>query len=604
MSEVSPGKLTRQELYDKIRDSSKEEIILSEMKRLGFWSDDNIKPSPAEESINRQVELQSELKALLKRQRQIEDPERALKEMRKKRLKASREKQEQNRIVKNQERYDRALAWHEKQKTDITFVGEGVSQGLSDHHSDDEKLAAKGLPLLHTNEQLAKSMGIAIGELRFLSYSRDVSTVSHYKHFSIRKKTGGERRICAPMPRLKHAQYWVLENILNKLPQHNAAHGFVKGRSIVTNASPHVGQALVINMDLKEFFPTLTYKRVKGLIKSFGYSEQIATVIGLILTEPQCDEVELHGQQFYVARGERRLPQGSPASPAISNLTCRSLDHRLMGMAKSLGFVYTRYADDMTFSAADASSIKELNKLLWRSRAIVQDEGFVIHPEKTRIMRKGTRQEVTGIVVNEKPSIDRAKVRRLRAAIHCLENKGWDAVTWDGSDNVPETVVGFANYLCMVDPERGDKYRDRLNNVAGKVSRKHAVPGQYANRTLRENARGGIAPNWWKPSERSAPVLEKTQQQLQDEKRAVMREKKADSKSSQSQQGRSQSNSANTYNADAQPNPNGRDVRDNQAAPLTQSTIAKVWPVISKWLTVFALVMVGLYIAIRLIFGF
>lgn len=520
MSEVSPGQLTRQELYDKIRESSKEEYILSEMKRLGFWPDTDEKPSLAEQSIRRQAELQTELRALLKRQRQIEDPERALKEMRKKRLMESREKQEQHRIDKNQQRYEQALAWHEKQKTDISYIGDTVSHGLSDHQSDEDKLVSKGLPVLHSAEQLANSMGISIAELRFLSYSRDVSKVSHYRHFSIRKKSGGERRICAPMPRLKQAQYWVLENILNKLPLHNASHGFVKGRSIVSNALPHIGQAIVINMDLQDFFPTLTYKRVKGLIRSLGYSEQVSTIVGLMLTEPQCDEVELHDQRYFIARGERLLPQGSPASPAVSNLTCRRLDHRLIGMAKKLGFVYTRYADDMTFSAPDQSAAKELNKLLWRARSIVKDEGFIIHPKKTRIMRQGAKQEVTGLVVNTKPSIDRAKVRRFRAAVHCVERRGWDNVTWEGSDNVRDSMLGFANYLVMVDPDKGVAYRDRLMAVGGH-STKRVAPGQYGNRALRANARAGSAPDWWKPDTRKAPVLEKTQQQIKEERRTA-----------------------------------------------------------------------------------
>jgi len=532
MSEASPGKLTRQELYDRIRESSKEEYILSEMKRLGFWPDDNEKPSPAEQSISRQAELQTELRELVKRQRQIEDPEAALKLMRKQRLKESREKQEHNRIEKNQQRYDRALAWHEKQKTDITYLGQGVSIGLSEQQSDKSKLISKGLPVLHNAEQLANSMGISVGELRFLSYSKDVSKVSHYKRFSIRKKSGGERRICAPMPRLKQAQYWVLENVLNQLPLHTAAHGFVTGRSIVTNATPHVGQALVINMDLQDFFPTLSYKRVKGLIKSFGYSEQIATILGLLLTEPQCDEVELHDETYYVARGERRLPQGSPASPAISNLACRSLDHRLIGMANKLGFVYTRYADDMTFSASHPSSITELNKLLWPARSIVKDEGFVVHPSKTRIMRQGAKQEVTGLVVNEKPSIDRAKVRRFRAAVRTLEKHGWEAVQWEGAENVRDSMMGFANYIAMVDPGKGISYKKRLQAV-GEYSSRYSKPTEFGNRALRKNARDGKSPDWWPASEPTAPVLERTPKQMKDERQAAVNEKREQERAQQ-----------------------------------------------------------------------
>ena len=189
------------------------------------------------------------------------------------------------------------------------------------------------------------------------------------------------------MPRLKRAQYWILGNILEKLPLHDTAHGFVNQRSIVTNAEPHVSADVVVNMDLKDFFPTVTYKRIKGVFCKLGYCEEVATVLALLCSEPEVDEVELDGETFYVARSERYLPQGAPTSPAISNLLCRNLDRRVFGASKKLEFTYTRYADDLTFSGTRKAA-HQLRKLLWRVEQIVEDEGFVIHPDKTRIMRK------------------------------------------------------------------------------------------------------------------------------------------------------------------------------------------------------------------------
>ena len=133
---------------------------------------------------------------------------------------------------------------------------------------------------------------------------------------------------------------------------HEAAHGFVAGRSIVTNAACHVGRDVVVNLDLKDFFPTLTWLRVRGLFQSLGFSPEASTIFSLLCTEAETDEIVLDGQRLYVQRSGRRLPQGSPCSPAITNLVCTRLDQRLSGLARKLGYTYTRYADDLTFSGS------------------------------------------------------------------------------------------------------------------------------------------------------------------------------------------------------------------------------------------------------------
>ena len=166
-------------------------------------------------------------------------------------------------------------------------------------------------------------MGITVAALRFLSFARRVSTVSHYRRFQIPKKTGGLRPISAPMPRLKRAQHWVLTEILNKVELHPAAHGFRPGRSIVTNAAPHVGAEVVVNLDVEQFFPTVSRRRIKGVFRSLGYGEQVATILSLICSEPDVRDVELDGRLYHVARGDRTLPQGAPSSPAITNVLCR-----------------------------------------------------------------------------------------------------------------------------------------------------------------------------------------------------------------------------------------------------------------------------------------
>src|SRR5207237_9566311 len=189
----------------------------------------------------------------------------------------------------------------------------------------------------------------------------------------------------APKPALAQAQRWVFEHILSKLEVEPPAHGFVRGRSIVSNAAPHVGKAVVVNLDLKEFFPSITFRRVKGLFQAFGYSEHVATVLALLCTEPPRVQAELDGKVYHVALGDRVLPQGACTSPAITNALCRRLDRRLRGLAARHGFAYTRYADDLTFSGDNTTAV---GKLLKSVRGIVQAEGFTEHPRKTRVMRR------------------------------------------------------------------------------------------------------------------------------------------------------------------------------------------------------------------------
>lgn len=268
--------------------------------------------------------------------------------------------------------------------------------------------------------------------------------------------------ISAPMPRLKEAQYWILVNILEKVLVNDKAHGFVPKRSIVTNAQPHVKAELVINIDLKDFFPSIHYPRVKGVFQSFGYSEQLSTLLGLICTEPDCDQIELDGTTYYVAGAERFLPQGAPTSPAITNIICRKLDSRLTGITGKLGFNYTRYADDLTFSASGEATAK-VKTLLGFIRKIVREEGLMIHPEKFLVLRKGSRKEVTGLVVNDKPGVNAKELDRFRALLFQIEkDKTLVGKHWKNSPHLLASMKGYASYISMVDPAKGNRWWKEL----------------------------------------------------------------------------------------------------------------------------------------------
>ena len=462
---------TRQELYDRIRQTGKGEFILEEMIRYGFWPAEGEIPEDPADEIRRRGEIQRELEKLRQENRNLHNEKQLRKQMLQQRLAESRRKRQETKERRERERQERAEAWKITKQQDIVYLGEDVSAGLNYTECDRPRLESYNLPICGTASEIAAAMGITVGQLRFLAFSRKTSTISHYIRFKIPKKTGGERLISAPMPRLKRSQHWILVNILEKLELHDAAHGFRPNRSIVSNAQPHVAADVIINFDLKNFFPSISYKRVKGLFHSFGYSEAAATIFALLCTEPTTEEVELDGKTYYVALTERHLPQGSPASPAISNLLCRRLDRRLTGMAEHLNFVYTRYADDLTFSAS-GDSLDHICNILRRTESIVTHEGFTINEQKTRILRKSRQQEVTGVVVNSKLNICNKTLKRFRATLYQIEKDGLEGKHWGNSPDLIAAIQGFANFVAMVNPEKGAEFLEQLERIKNKYLRK------------------------------------------------------------------------------------------------------------------------------------
>lgn len=491
----------RQQLYDRIKATSRDSVILEEMKKLGFWEKNADIPSLPEQLILKEASLTKELSSLLEQQQKYKNKEVALKEIRKARLEKSRRKQEENKQLRKQKKQDKAARWKEKKERDIIYLGEHVSQGLNTKESSTEKLTNLQLPILTSVEALATAMNTTVGMIRYLAYNRIVSKTTHYKRFYIPKKTGGKRLISTPMPRLKQAQYWILENILNKLIINDAAHGFVKKRSIVTNALPHVKAEVVINIDMKDFFPSINYPRVKGIFKSFGYSEQLATIFALICTEAQTDEIELDGETYYAAGLERVLPQGAPTSPAITNILCRKLDARLKGISAKLGFTYTRYADDLTFSAAGEASEK-VKTLMGFIRKIVKEEKLEIHPDKVRILRKGARREVTGIVVNDKPSVNARELDRFRALLFQIEKDGIAGKHWHNSNNLLASIKGYAGFVAMVDPVKGSGLVARVEKILVAHDFKHVIVHKSKAMLAKEQQMANDAvvkkKPWWK----------------------------------------------------------------------------------------------------------
>ncbi len=249
------------------------------------------------------------------------------------------------------------------------------------------------LPTIESVEQLFRTLHAEIpmltkGQLTWFCNLNTDSQPIPYVIYSIPKKSGGERQISVPHPILKQIQYWILKNILYAVPVHVAAHGFVPNRSIFTNAKVHMSPRLLLNMDLKDFFPSIGFLRVLRIFSQLGYAEPVANILAFLCTTSQ------NGSDRY-------LPQGAPTSPALSNLATWTLDQRLSHFCQQHQLRYTRYADDISIS--DSMDAKRRHSFGWvqnTARKIIESAGFTLHPTKTRILSSGHRQEVTGLVVN------------------------------------------------------------------------------------------------------------------------------------------------------------------------------------------------------------
>lgn len=317
--------------------------------------------------------------------------------------------------------------------------------------ADVAQLERLGLPVWRDEEALAKGLDLTVDQLRHLSTHRLREKVAHYIAFAIPKRSGGERIIHAPKKRLKRVLRQVNALLVSKLPVHAAAHGFVKGRSVKTNAEAHVGRQVVVKLDLKDFFPTVTFARVRGLLIALGYGYPVAATLAALVTESERQRVEVEGQVFHVPVGPRVCVQGAPTSPGLCNAMVRKLDARLAGLGKKLGFTYSRYADDLAFSGDEP---KKVSLLIGRATRIITSEGFVVNEEKTRVMRQGNGQRIAGVTVNEVLGLSRKQRRKLRAEAHREKTKG-------ATLEQKAALTGRLAWLSMLNPEQAAKLKSR-----------------------------------------------------------------------------------------------------------------------------------------------
>lgn len=293
--------------------------------------------------------------------------------------------------------------------------------------------------------QLADFLGIEYKKLTYILYAERVENL--YKSFEIPKKNGEMRCLNAPLEPLKHVQRILAQKLMviqekNYLKSNEIVHGFTRHRGIITNSKNHRNKRYVLNLDLEDFFDSFHFGRVKGYFqknRNFMLPEDVAACIANL------------------ACYNGKLPQGAPSSPVITNLICCILDRRLAAIAKKYRMTYTRYADDLTFSTNSKLFLNDKDKLLSEVYAVIQKSGFTVNQSKTRVSFRDSRQEVTGLVVNQSIGIKREFYKETRSMLDHLY-RGLP-VEHNGVEVSQKQIEGRLAFINQI-----DKYNNVLNN--------------------------------------------------------------------------------------------------------------------------------------------
>lgn len=324
-----------------------------------------------------------------------------------------------------------------------------------------ELLVRNHLPIIENINHLIKIFELTDKQEVLFFYPKNRSKL--YKIYKIPKRNGGERIIESPCKVLKQIQVAINKVILNRFNMSNSACAYIKNKSIVDNAKPHVGAKIIWKFDIKDFFNTITLKQVVGQFRFFGYGKNVSRYLGYLCTNDK-----------YV------LPQGAPTSPTLSNLVCIKLDARIRGYASTKNLNYTRYADDITLSSNDEINNITVNKIKYVIMEIIKEEGFVPNYDKCKIYKKGSRLQITGIVINDKLSVKKCQIREVENAIRYIRKYGIENhinyliknslffVDNDDNDVVNKYLnhlFGLCYYICMVDKQNGEKLLTKVKTL-------------------------------------------------------------------------------------------------------------------------------------------
>lgn len=337
------------------------------------------------------------------------------------------------------------------------------------------------VPPFATSGELARWLDVTPNDLEWLADSRGLErrpnaseALRHYRYAWAPKRSGGLRLLEAPKPRTKEIQRRILRGILDRVPSHVAAHGFVAGRSPLTHARLHVRSAIVLRIDLADFFLHVTAAHVRAIFAALGYPDEVAWMLTCLTTNvapvsPRALKPDDAPNIAAIRRTEmlartRHLPQGAPTSPALANLAAFVLDVRLSAAADRVEARYSRYADDLVFSgnerfARGAEGFAEL------VAEIARDEGFAVNRAKTRFMRTGARKIVTGVVVNERPTIARREIERLEAILFNCARSGPDSQNRDRHPDFRAHLRGRVAHVAAVDRSRASWLEELFDRI-------------------------------------------------------------------------------------------------------------------------------------------
>jgi RNA-directed DNA polymerase len=302
--------------------------------------------------------------------------------------------------------------------------------------------------------------------------------LQHYTVRALAKRHGGFRLIEAPKADLRRIQRRLLDDLLSFVPPHAAAHGFRRRHSPLTHARLHAGQAIVVRLDLEDFFLSISRARVQALFQTLGYPPTVASVLAALCTTATApaafdaavpaagDAPQRQARwQWRQRQATPHLPQGAPTSPALANLCAFRLDLRLSALAEEAGFRYSRYADDLVLSG-DSVLARRVGSIMALVTQIVMEEGFRLNHRKTHVMRRAVQQRVTGLVVNSRPNVPRAEYDRLKAILtNCLRQ---DPQTQNRKQHPDfrSHLAGRVAHMASIHPARAAKLRALHKAVA------------------------------------------------------------------------------------------------------------------------------------------
>jgi hypothetical protein len=345
------------------------------------------------------------------------------------------------------------------------------------------RLGAIELPALATPGDLADWLGLRIGEMDWFAGSLRPQVAAngplwHYSYRWLAKRCGGYRLIEVPKPRLRNLQRRILRNILERVPVHVAAHGCVRGRSAVSAALPHTAADVLLQIDLRDFFSSVTAGRVHAVFRTLGYPPSSARLMtGLTthatprsvlraapvaeLTHPGTDGSQMRRHALLTVA---HLPQGAPSSPALANLCAYRLDVRLSGAAAACGVSYTRYVDDLIFSG-DLAFARKIERFKSMVYSIIVDEGFEPHFQKTRTQTQAAPQHVVGLVVNRKLNVPRREFDALKALLHNCRCHGPSGQNRHAHPMFRQHLLGRIARVAQVNPARGARLMREFRSI-------------------------------------------------------------------------------------------------------------------------------------------